>query len=85
MIDSFTWKCLLYCSFKIINVAFILAGLISTEDLIGVIQTLNENATNEEVKEMMNEVDTNEEGTIDFHDFLNIMSKRVKVSTRNTL
>ncbi|GJX65226.1 putative serine/threonine-protein phosphatase with EF-hands, partial [Tanacetum coccineum] len=52
--------------------------LISTDDLMGVIQTLNENATNEEVKEMMNEVDTNEEGTIDFHDFLNIMSKRVK-------
>lgn len=59
-----------------------LTGLISTEDLIGVIQTLNEHATNEEVQEMMNEVDANEEGTIDFHEFLGIMSKRMKVSTR---
>ncbi|GJY87219.1 RNA-directed DNA polymerase, eukaryota, partial [Tanacetum coccineum] len=60
-------------------------GLISTDDLMGVIQTLNENATNEEVKEMMNEVDTNEEGTIDFHDFLNIMSKRVKENASDEL
>ncbi|MFS7975168.1 putative EF-hand domain-containing protein [Helianthus anomalus] len=56
-------------------------GLISTDDLIGVIQTLNEHATNEEVQEMMHEVDANEEGTIDFHEFLSIMSKRMKVST----
>lgn len=58
-----------------------LSGLISTEDLRGVIQTLNEQATYEEVQEMMNEVDANEEGTIDFEDFLSIMSKRLKVST----
>lgn len=58
-----------------------LIGLISTDDLIGVIQTLNENATNEDVQEMMNEVDHgNEQGTIDFDEFLSIMSKRMKVS-----
>lgn len=58
------------------------SGLISTDDLINVIQTLNEHATNEEVQEMMSEVDANEEGTIDFHEFLAIMSKRMKVRIR---
>ncbi|CAI9300634.1 unnamed protein product [Lactuca saligna] len=61
-------------------------GLISTDDLIGVIQTLNENATNEDVQEMMNEVDNgNEQGTIDFDEFLSIMSKRMKDSVSDEL
>ncbi|XP_071738220.1 calmodulin-like isoform X2 [Rutidosis leptorrhynchoides] len=55
------------------------------KDSDGVIQTLNENATNEEVQEMMKEVDANDDGTIDFDEFLTIMSRRMKDNASDEL
>jgi len=54
-------------------------GYVTTEDLSAVIQSLNENPTKEEVKDMMNEVDADGNGTIDFEEFLNVMARKMKV------
>lgn len=64
-------------------------GVIRIEELASVIQSLHENPTREEMQEMMNEVDPDGDGTIDFEDFLNIMAKKLKVyltiSTRQSI
>lgn len=49
------------------------------EELAAVIQSLNEHPTKEEIQEMVNEVDPDGDGTIDFEDFLNIMARKLKV------
>ncbi|KAK2987126.1 hypothetical protein RJ640_019686 [Escallonia rubra] len=61
-------------------------GIITTEDLAGVIQSLNEHPTKEELHDMISEVDADGNGTIGFAEFLNIMATKMKVfdsSTRN--
>ena len=49
------------------------------EELTGIIQTLDENPTKEEIGDMINEVDCDGNGTIDFDEFLNIMARKMKV------
>lgn len=49
------------------------------EELATVIHSLNEHPTKEEVQEMISEVDTDGNGTIDFEDFLGIMARKMKV------
>lgn len=54
-------------------------GVIRMEELAAVIQSLHEHPTREEIQEMINEVDPDGDGTIDFEDFLNIMARKLKV------
>lgn len=49
------------------------------EELAAVIQSLHEHPTKEEIQEMINEVDPDGDGSIDFEDFLNIMARKLKV------
>ncbi|CAK9143770.1 unnamed protein product [Ilex paraguariensis] len=53
-------------------------GLITMEELEVVIQSLHEHPTKEEIQEMINEVDPDGNGTIDFEDFLGIMARKMK-------
>lgn len=54
-------------------------GHITMEELASVIQSLDENPTKEEVRDMIGEVDADGNGTIEFEDFLNIMARKMKV------
>ncbi|GAA0145401.1 hypothetical protein LIER_05602 [Lithospermum erythrorhizon] len=53
-------------------------GVITIVELATVIQSLNERPTKEEIEEMMNEVEVDGNGTIDFEGFLNIMGRKMK-------
>lgn len=53
--------------------------MITVEELATVIQSLNEHPTKEEIQEMMNEVDADGDGTVDFQEFLSIMARKMKV------
>lgn len=48
-------------------------------ELAAVIHSLNEHPTKEEIQEMINEVDNDGDGTIDFEEFLGIMARKMKV------
>lgn len=58
---------------------FFVEGVITVDELESAIVALNEHPTKEEIQEMMNEADTDEDGSIHFQDFLSIMSTKVKV------
>lgn len=49
------------------------------EELATVIRSLDQNPTEEELQEMINEVDADGNGTIEFVEFLNLMAKKMKV------
>jgi len=47
-------------------------------------RSLGQNPTEAELQDMVNEVDVDGNGTIDFPEFLNLMAKKMKVRTNNT-
>ncbi|MCD7466178.1 myosin I light chain Cam2 [Datura stramonium] len=53
-------------------------GCISAEELATVIRSLDQNPTEEELQDMINEVDADGNGTIEFTEFLNLMAKKIK-------
>ncbi|TKY61392.1 Calmodulin protein 8 [Spatholobus suberectus] len=53
-------------------------GCITIEELGTAIRSLDENPTVEELQIMMNEVDTDGNGTIEFGEFLNLMARKMK-------
>ncbi|URE21499.1 hypothetical protein MUK42_10586 [Musa troglodytarum] len=55
-------------------------GCITLEELGTVIKSLGQNPSEEELQEMIREVDSDGNGTIEFAEFLNLMSRKVKVS-----
>ena len=55
------------------------------EELTSIVQSLDERATREEIQDMINEVDSDGNGTIDFDEFLNIMARKMKVKFVFTL
>ncbi|KAK7337905.1 hypothetical protein VNO77_18496 [Canavalia gladiata] len=55
-------------------------GCITIEELGTAIRSLDENPTLEELQIMMNEVDTDGNGTIEFGEFLNLMARKMKES-----
>lgn len=57
-----------------------LAGLITMDELGVMIQSLDQHPTEEEIRDMISEVDSSGNGTIDFEKFLNIMSRKAKVN-----
>lgn len=55
-------------------------GCITVEELATVIRSLDQNPTEEELLDMINEVDVDGNGSIEFTEFLSLMAKKVKVS-----
>ncbi|KAH9682412.1 calmodulin-like protein 8 [Citrus sinensis] len=55
-------------------------GCITVEELATVIRSLDQNPTEEELQDMINEVDSDRNGTIEFGEFLNLMAKKMKGS-----
>lgn len=49
------------------------------DELSAVIQSLDQHPTEDEIKDMISEVDSDGNGTIDFEEFLNIMARKAKV------
>ena len=52
------------------------SGSISTKELLGVMRSMGQNPTEDEVLELVMEVDLNGDGTIDFPEFLQMMKKK---------
>lgn len=55
------------------------AGCITIDELSTVMGSLGQNPTVEEVQDMINEVDSDGNGTIEFAEFLNIVGNKIKV------
>ncbi|KAK3035893.1 hypothetical protein RJ639_033394 [Escallonia herrerae] len=53
-------------------------GSITTKELGTVMRSLGQNPTEVELQDMINEVDADQNGTIDFPEFLNLMSRKMK-------
>jgi len=53
-------------------------GTITTEELGIVMRSLGQNPTEDELQVMLNEVDSDGNGTIDFNEFLSMMAKKLK-------
>ncbi|XP_038890963.1 calmodulin-like protein 8 [Benincasa hispida] len=53
-------------------------GCITIEELATAIRSLHHNPTEEELQMMMNEVDVNGNGSIEFGEFFNLMAKKMK-------
>ncbi|XP_022742714.1 calmodulin-like isoform X2 [Durio zibethinus] len=54
-------------------------GCITMEELAIAIKSLDQNPTEEELQNMINEVDTDGNGTIEFGEFLNLMARKMKL------
>lgn len=53
-------------------------GIITTEELRSVMHSLGQNATEAELQDMLNEIDADGNGTIDFPEFLAMMVRKTK-------
>merc|ERR1711865_1166306 len=53
-------------------------GTITTKELGTVMRSLGQNPTESELQDMINEVDADGSGTIDFPEFLNLMARKMK-------
>jgi hypothetical protein len=57
----------------------LIAGTITTKELGTVMRSLGQNPTEAELQDMINEVDADGNGTIDFPEFLNLMQRKMQV------
>jgi calmodulin len=53
-------------------------GTVTTKELGTVMRSLGQNPTEAELQDMINEVDADGNGTIDFPEFLNLMARKMK-------
>lgn len=67
-------------SFSHLAVNYFFVGCITTKELGTVMRSLGQNPTEAELQDMINEVDADQNGTIDFPEFLNLMARKMKVS-----
>ena len=58
---------------------FLFSGTITTKELGTVMRSLGQNPTEAELQDMINEVDADGNGTIDFPEFLNLMQRKMQV------
>ena len=82
-------RCVLRASFQCRGASYIratshgglglAAGTITTKELGTVMRSLGQNPTEAELQDMINEVDADGNGTIDFPEFLNLMARKMKV------
>ena len=52
------------------------SGTISTKELLGVMRSMGQNPTEDELLNLVMEVDIDGNGTIEFEEFLNMMKKK---------
>lgn len=57
-----------------------LIGCITVEELATVIRSLDQNPTEQELQDIITEIDSDSNGTIEFAEFLNLMAKKLQVS-----
>lgn len=57
----------------------LIKGTITTKELGTVMRSLGQNPTEAELQDMINEVDVDGNGIIDFPEFLSLMAKKMKV------
>merc|ERR1712138_122418 len=57
-------------------------GTITTKELGTVMRSLGQNPTEAELQDMINEVDADGNGTIDFPEFLSLMARKIKTLTQ---
>ncbi|KAJ6656349.1 hypothetical protein lerEdw1_003852 [Lerista edwardsae] len=55
-------------------------GAITTKELGTVMRSLGQNPTEAELRDMINELDADGSGTVDFPEFLSLMAKKIKNS-----
>ena len=55
------------------------SGSITTIELGTVMRSLGQNLNESEIKEIIDEVDEDKNGTIDFHEFLSLMARKMKI------
>ena len=56
-------------------------GTITVFELGTVMKSLGQNPTDEELQDMINEVDVDGNGSLEFHEFCNLMSRQMKESS----
>jgi len=56
-----------------------LIGCITVEELATVIRSLDQNPTEQELHDIITEIDSDSNGTIEFAEFLNLMAKKLQV------
>lgn len=59
-------------------------GTVSTEELELVLRSLGQNPTDAQLRDVINEMDTEGNGVIDFNGFLNMMAKKQKEDSIST-
>ncbi|CAL9047325.1 unnamed protein product [Musa acuminata subsp. burmannicoides] len=65
--------------YKVLKCSYgITIGCITTKELGTVMRSLGQNPTEAELQDMINEVDADGNGTIDFPEFLNLMARKMK-------
>ncbi|URD79388.1 hypothetical protein MUK42_05203, partial [Musa troglodytarum] len=76
----FDFKCLAagHCGGAASRWSGISLGCITTKELGTVMRSLGQNPTEAELQDMINEVDADGNGTIDFPEFLNLMARKMK-------
>ena len=55
------------------------SGSITTKELGTVMRSLGQNLNESEIREIIDEVDEDKNGTIDFHEFLSLMARKMKI------
>ncbi|KAM1355245.1 hypothetical protein ACFX13_030242 [Malus domestica] len=55
-------------------------GCVTTKELGTVMRSLGQNPTEAELQDIISEVDADQNGTIDFSEFLNLMARKMKLS-----
>ena len=85
MLDPCPYWCCLVCCLVCVHALlapgsaiFPCAGTITTKELGTVMRSLGQNPTEAELQDMINEVDADGNGTIDFPEFLTMMARKMK-------
>lgn len=73
----FNFQLYIFSKAQVLNY-FSLQGTITTNELGVVMRSLGQNPTEAELQDMITEVDTDGNGTIDFKEFINLMAKKMK-------
>lgn len=68
-----------FLSFLVSSFLFYLSGRITFQELAHVFNSLGQNRPPQELNTMIAEVDADGNGTIEFDEFLNVMTREVKV------
>ena len=76
---SLSFIYLLYTSNNLLSKLMYLVGCITLDELATVMKSLEHSTTKEELQTMMDEVDVDGNGTIEFGEFLNLMARKMKV------